>query len=374
MLTVHDMDQYDDILHGRITILQNFNIISWYDIYIYIFYNSIWLVNGCEIGDADYGCRSHIESDVRRSQCSSFLQHKSLIFRISVLVLVDLQVQNLGSWMFWTRIKFTHDSWKSKWGSQSTWPCFAHVFLTFLLYRFARISLWAVLWVLLETESLTFFASFASQESMKSRASLKGLSSRNKRENPLLCLPQSWLHLHGASVFQLICCCTAKVLLLFDRRLGNTAMVFGMQLEQKGAVGHPKFVFLAVQERPSYAVATAMDIPGTDFRGGIASAMSYCSVSSIIMNHHQSTHSLFIYSENNTIIIISYDYWYHSLKLLSIISEVIIHHHSLSIISPCPLNFLVSDHVAASESCGFPLINCNTCESWTGACQTKPYK
>ena len=74
---------------------------------------------------------------------------------------------------------------------------------------------------------LMFFVSFASQESMKSRASLKGLSSRNKRENPLLWRPQSWLDYGAIACFSCaaqlrFCCC------LTEGQQQHSLMVFGM--------------------------------------------------------------------------------------------------------------------------------------------------
>lgn len=136
-----------------IVILYNDNIMI-YNTYIYI-HDSMM-----SIGDANYGCGSHIESDVPRSQVLDFFKilRLSTCWSTSESGFLDDLKQNLIQ--TWTR-----------WGSPFSKPCFA---------------------------SMVFFDVFfcvrrASQESMKSRASLKGLSSRNKRENPLLWRPQSWL-------------------------------------------------------------------------------------------------------------------------------------------------------------------------------------
>ena len=150
------------------------------------------MIPWCQLGIiTNYGCRSHIESDVRRSQVLDFqILRLSTCWSSPESGFLDDMTQNLIQ--TWTR-----------WGSPFEALLRFHVFLM-------------------------FFVSFASQESMKSRASLKGLSSRNKRENPLLWRPQSWLD-YGAIVWtscaaQLrFCCC------LTEGQQQHSFMVFGIR-------------------------------------------------------------------------------------------------------------------------------------------------
>ena len=115
---------------------------------------------------------------IRCSKISMFelvLHGKSLISRFCVMqYCVHLQVQNLGS-----LDDLKQNPEKSlrcdPWARQSTWPCYESPSPSPSTHGFA-----------IRTD-------VASQESMKSRASLKGLSINNKRENPLLPLSQCWM-------------------------------------------------------------------------------------------------------------------------------------------------------------------------------------
>ena len=139
---------------------------------------------------------------------------KYSIFRFCVLVLVDL-LQNLDSWMIWSRIWFRREQDEEVLSK----PCFASMFFfdVFCVLRQSRIH---------EEQSL-----------------FEGIVKSQQKGESTPVAASELARLWSYCVFQL--CCTAKVLLLFDRR--PTATQFDgiwharywhfMQLEQKGAVG-----------------------------------------------------------------------------------------------------------------------------------------
>jgi len=202
---------------------------------------------------------------------------KYLIFRFCVLVLVDL-LQNLDSWMIWSRIWFRREQDEEVLSK----PCFSSMVFWCFLCPSPLKNPW-------RAEPLWRDCQVATKGRIHSCGGLRAGSNT------------VWSY----CVDQL--CCTAKVLLLFDRR--PTATQFHgvwharywhfMQLEQKGAVG---FIELAwdAQESWSFLLLYRNDPvtpllqqwtyqAGLDFRDGMTHAMCYCPVSSIIFNHHESS-------------------------------------------------------------------------------------